>query len=217
MHKTFATPHGGGGPGAGPVAVTKELEQFLPISRVVKRKDGTFALEYDLPDSIGYISQFYGNFGVMVKAYAYIVMMGKDGLIEASENAVLNANYLKARLKDDYDIPYSENCMHEFVISAVKQAEKGVRAIDIAKALLDKGIHPPTIYFPLIVKEAMMVEPTETESKETLDAFVEVMKELAVLAEKDPEAFKKFPSTTCVRRPDEVKAAKDMDVACLAN
>lgn len=215
LHKTFATPHGGGGPGAGPVAVVEELEPFLPISRVVKRKDGTFALEYDLPDSVGYISQFYGNFGVMVKAYAYIVMMGREGLAEASENAVLNANYLKEKLKDVYEIPYAENCMHEFVISATKQAEKGVRALDIAKALIDRGIHPPTIYFPLIIKEAMMVEPTETETKETLDNFIKVMKELADLAEKDPAIFKTFPKTTCVRRPDEVKAARDMDVACL--
>jgi len=215
LHKTFATPHGGGGPGSGPVGVTKELVPFLPISRVVKRKDGTFALDYDRPLSIGYISPFYGNFAVMLKAYAYILLLGREGLIEVSENAVLNANYLKSRLKDHYDIPYSENCMHEFVISASRQAEKGVHAIDIAKALIDRGIHPPTVYFPLNVKEAIMIEPTETESRETLDRFVDVMIELAELAEKDPGAFKEFPKTTSVGRLDEVKAAKDMDLCSL--
>jgi len=215
LHKTFATPHGGGGPGSGPVGVTKELVPFLPISRVVKRKDGTFALDYDMPLSIGYISPFYGNFAVMLKAYAYILLLGRQGLIEVSENAVLNANYLKSRLKDHYDIPYSENCMHEFVISASRQAEKGVHAIDIAKALIDRGIHPPTVYFPLNVKEAIMIEPTETESRETLDRFVDVMIELAELAEKDPGAFKEFPKTTSVGRLDEVKAAKDMNLCSL--
>jgi glycine dehydrogenase subunit 2 len=215
LHKTFGTPHGGGGPGAGPVGVKKDLVPFLPISRVVKRKDGTFMLNYDEPLSIGYISQFYGNFGVMLKAYAYILLLGKEGLIEASENAVLNANYLKSSLEGHYDIPYNGQCMHEFVLSVSRQAEKGVHALDIAKGLIDKGIHPPTVYFPLIVKEAMMIEPTETESKETLDRFIEVMIELARLAENDPDAFKKFPKSTPVGRLDEVKAAKDMDLASL--
>ncbi|MGB2599613.1 MAG: aminomethyl-transferring glycine dehydrogenase subunit GcvPB [Candidatus Omnitrophota bacterium] len=216
LHKTFGTPHGGGGPGAGPVGVKTELVPFLPISRVVKKKDGTFMLNYEEPLSIGYISQFYGNFGVMLKAYAYILLLGKEGLIDVSENAVLNANYIKSKLKDYYDIPYDRNCMHEFVLSASRQAEKGVQALDIAKGLIDKGIHPPTVYFPLIVKEAMMIEPTETESKETLDWFIEVMIEFARLAESDPDAFKKFPDTTPVGRLDEVKAAKDMDLASLA-
>ena len=215
LHKTFATPHGGGGPGSGPVGVKKELVPYLPISRVRKRKDGTFALDYDEPLSIGYMAPFYGNFSVMLKAYAYIILLGKEGLIEVSENAVLNANYIKEKLKEHYDIPYGENCLHEFVASAEAQAEKGVSALDIAKALIDRGIHPPTIYFPLIVKEALMIEPTETESKETLDGFIEIMIELADLAEKSPEEFKKFPKTTPVTRPDEVKAVKDMDVACL--
>lgn len=215
LHKTFGTPHGGGGPGAGPVGVKTELVPFLPISRVVKKKDGTFMLNYEEPLSIGYISQFYGNFGVMLKAYAYILLLGKEGLIDVSENAVLNANYIKSKLKDYYDIPYDRNCMHEFVLSASRQAEKGVQALDIAKGLIDKGIHPPTVYFPLIVKEAMMIEPTETESKETLDWFIEVMIEFARLAESDPDAFKKFPDTTPVGRLDEVKAAKDMDLASL--
>ena len=217
LHKTFATPHGGGGPGAGPVGVKKELAQFMPISRVCREENGSFYLNYDLPLSIGYISPFYGNFGVLLRAYAYILMLGKDGLIEASENAVLNANYLKEKLKKYYDVPFDKGCLHEFVLSAEKQAEKGVRAIDIAKALIDKGIHPPTVYFPMIVKEAMMVEPTETESKETLDSFIQVMIDIAELAEKDPEMFKDLPKTSPVGRLDEVKAAKDMDIACLSD
>lgn len=215
LHKTFATPHGGGGPGAGPVGVKKHLVPFLPVSRVTRRSDGTLALDYNKPESIGYISPFYGNFGVLLKAYAYILLLGREGLIEMSENAVLNANYIKARLKGHYDVPYDKGCMHEFVISASKQAEKGVHAIDIAKALIDRGIHPPTVYFPLIVKEAIMIEPTETESKETLDNFIDVMIELAELAEKDPAAFHEFPKTTVVSRMDETKAVKDMDLASL--
>ncbi|MBF0253296.1 MAG: aminomethyl-transferring glycine dehydrogenase subunit GcvPB [Candidatus Omnitrophica bacterium] len=213
LHKTFATPHGGGGPGAGPVGVSARLEKFLPTSRVVKRKDGTYILDYARPDSIGYISQFYGNFGVLLKAYAYILLLGGPGLKEVSENAVLNANYIKAKLKDHFDIPFGDNCLHEFVISAEKQALKGVRAIDFAKALIDKGIHPPTVYFPLVVKESIMIEPTETESKATLDNFIKIMIELAKLAETNPEVFKDYPKTTCVSRLNEVKAAKDMDVA----
>jgi glycine dehydrogenase subunit 2 len=215
LHKTFATPHGGGGPGSGPVGVTRELAEFLPISRVAKNSDGTFRLDYDRPLSIGYVAPFYGNFGVLLKAYAYILLLGKEGLIEASENAVLNANYIKAGLGEHYDIPYAENCLHEFVLSCSRQAEKGVRALDIAKALIDRGIHPPTVYFPQIVKEAMMIEPTETESRDTLDKFVEIMKELAELVERSPGVFKDFPKNSSVGRVDEVKAAKDMDVACL--
>ncbi|HNX91680.1 MAG TPA: aminomethyl-transferring glycine dehydrogenase subunit GcvPB, partial [Candidatus Omnitrophota bacterium] len=215
VHKSFATPHGGGGPGAGPVGVKKELAPFMPTSRIVKRKDGTFFLDYDRPLSIGYISQFYGSFLVLLKAYAYVLLLGKEGLIEAGENAVLNANYIKKRLEKYYDVPYAENCMHEFVISADKQAQKGVHAIDVAKALIDKKIHPPTVYFPLIVKEAIMVEPTETESKETLDKFIDIMIDLAKLADSDPAVFKDFPATTPVGRVDEFKAARDMDLACL--
>ncbi|MBD3380122.1 MAG: aminotransferase class V-fold PLP-dependent enzyme [Candidatus Omnitrophica bacterium] len=213
LHKTFATPHGGGGPGAGPVGVKEYLEPFMPVSRVVRRKDGTFALDYDKPLSVGYISPFYGNFSVLVKAYAYIMLLGKEGLVEASENAVLNANYLKEKLKKDYEIPYDSNCLHEFVVSAAKQAEKGVKALDIAKALINEGIHPPTVYFPLIVKEAMMIEPTETESRETLDSFVDIMKNIARMAERDPGKFADFPANMPVKRPDEVKAARDMDLA----
>ncbi len=216
LHKTFATPHGGGGPGAGPVGVRKDLVPYLPISRVVRRPDGTFYLHYDEPLSIGYISPFYGNFLVLLRAYAYILLLGREGLLEVSETAVLNANYMLARLRERYEVPHPERVMHEFVLSASRQAERGVKALDIAKALIDRGIHPPTIYFPLIVKEALMTEPTETESKETLDAFVAVMLELADLAERDPECFRRFPETTPVGRLDEVKAAKDMDLASLA-
>ncbi len=215
VHKTFATPHGGGGPGAGPVGVKKALAPFLPISRVVRRPDGTYYLHYDEPLSIGYISPFYGNFLVLLKAYAYILLLGREGLLQVSETAVLNANYVLARLRDRYEAPHTERVMHELVLSASRQAERGVKALDIAKALIDRGIHPPTIYFPLIVKEALMIEPTETESKETLDHFVEVMRELADLAEQDPERFHNFPETTPVGRLDEVKAARDMDLASL--
>jgi glycine dehydrogenase subunit 2 len=212
LHKTFATPHGGGGPGAGPVGVKKHLEPFLPISRIIKRSDNTYALNYDFPKSIGYIAPFYGNFGVCLKAYAYILLLGTEGLVEVSENAVLNANYTMHSLKEDYDVPYLKTCMHECVLSAKKQAGYGIHAIDIAKALIDAGFHPPTVYFPLIVKEAMMIEPTETESKETLDAFIGAMKHIAAIARKDPAALHAAPRTTPVGRLDETKAARDMDV-----
>jgi len=217
LHKTFATPHGGGGPGAGPVGVKKELIPFLPAPRIVRKEDNTFALNFKEHLSIGRIAPFYGNFSVMLKAYAYILLLGRDGLIEVSENAVLNANYLKSHLKKYYDIPYDKDCLHEFVTSASRQAEKGVHAIDIAKALIDKGIHPPTVYFPLIVKEAMMIEPTETESKETLDKFIGVMIELARLADENPAAFRELPKNAPITRPNEVKAAKDMDLASLSD
>jgi glycine dehydrogenase subunit 2 len=215
LHKTFATPHGGGGPGAGPVGVKKHLEPFLPISRITKRADNTYALNYDFPKSIGYIAPFYGNFGVCLKAYAYILMLGRQGLIDVSENAVLNANYVMHSLKNDYHVPYLTTCMHECVLSAKNQMDHGIHAIDIAKALIDRGFHPPTVYFPLIVKEAMMVEPTETESKETLDAFIGAMKEIAVVAQNAPEELHAAPRTTPVGRLDETKAVKDMDVCFL--
>ena len=213
LHKTFGTPHGGGGPGSGPVGVNKKLEPFLPISRVVKLEDGQFFLDYDYPFSIGYIAPFYGNFGVILKAYAYILRLGREGLIRVSENAVLAANYLRKKLEDYLHIPYNRTCahaMHEFVASAVKQAQKGVRALDIAKALLDKGHHAPTIYFPLIVKECLMIEPTETESKETLDQFVDDLVEILKIAEENPEAIQEAPVNTPVKRLDEVKAAREM-------
>jgi len=211
LHKTFSTPHGGGGPGAGPVGVKEKLIPFLPVSRVVKRSDGTFALDYDHPQSIGYIAPFYGNFGVILKAYAYILTLGREGLIRVSENAVLNANYLMERLKNHFDLPHDRLCMHEFVLSAGRQHKKGIRALDIAKAIIDRGFHPPTVYFPLIVDEAMMIEPTETESKETLDAFADVMIEIARMCEENPEALHDAPKTTPVSRLDEVKAVKNMD------
>ncbi|MDA3925534.1 MAG: aminomethyl-transferring glycine dehydrogenase subunit GcvPB [Kiritimatiellae bacterium] len=211
LHKTFATPHGGGGPGSGPVCVREDLVEYLPISRVVKRQDSTFTLDYEFPKSIGYIAPFYGNFMVYLRAYAYILGLGKEGLKRVSENAVLNANYLMNNLKDVYDLPYDRKCMHEFVLSAEKQTGNGVHALDIAKGLIDRGFHPPTVYFPLIVKEAMMIEPTETESKETLDSFIAAMRELASLAESDPESLNAAPSTTDISRPDEVKAARGMD------
>ncbi|MBN1578933.1 MAG: aminomethyl-transferring glycine dehydrogenase subunit GcvPB [Chitinispirillaceae bacterium] len=211
LHKTFATPHGGGGPGAGPVGVKRHLEPFLPISRIRKRTDGTYALDYDYPKSIGYIAPFYGNFAVCLRAYAYILLQGRQGLIDVSEHAVLNANYILASLKEQFHAPYPDRCMHECVLSAVKQLEAGVHAVDIAKALIDYGFHPPTIYFPLIVKEAIMIEPTETENKETLDRFIEAMKKIAYKALDDPQKIKKAPKSTPVGRLDETKAAREMD------
>jgi glycine dehydrogenase subunit 2 len=213
LHKTFATPHGGGGPGSGPVGVRKHLEKFLPVSRIAKRTDGTYALDYDRPDSIGYIAPFYGNFSICLRAYAYILQLGKQGLIDVSENAVLSANYVLHSLKDTYHVPYMKTCMHECVITAKNQGDQGIHALDIAKALIDRGFHPPTIYFPLIVKEAMMIEPTETESKETLDLFIGAMKEIAETSKTDPDSIKKAPFTTPVGRLDETKAVKDMDFA----
>ncbi len=210
LHKTFATPHGGGGPGSGPVGVKEGLEPYLPISRVKKRPEGSFYLDYDYPESIGYLASFYGHFSVILKAYAYILLLGKEGLIETGRHAVLNANYLMRGLRDHYDIPYAQRCMHEFVCSASRQARHGVHASDIAKFLIDEGIHPPTVYFPLIVKEALMIEPTETETKESLDKFITAMARAAELARDDPEAFQQFPRTTPVHRPDEVRAAREI-------
>jgi glycine dehydrogenase subunit 2 len=219
LHKTFATPHGGGGPGAGPVGVKSHLAQFLPTSIVRRRDDGSYYLDYDLPKSVGYIAPFYGNFGIILRAYAYMLMLGGEGLKRVSQNAVLNANYIREKLKDHYDIPFGELCKHECVLSARRQAAlfdgKGVRALDIAKALIDRGFHPPTIYFPLVVPEAMMVEPTETESKETMDAFIAAMIEIAELAKTNPQYIKDAPKTTPVGRLDETKAAREPDLAYL--
>jgi len=209
LHKTFGTPHGGGGPGAGPVGVAEHLVDFLPIPRVVRRSDGTFALDYHRNKTIGYIAPFYGNFGVILKAYAYMLRLGKEGMIKAAEIAVLNANYCLARLREYYDAAFDKMCMHECVFSASRQAQKGVHALDIAKYLIDKGYHPPTIYFPLIVKEALMIEPTETESKETLDEFIEVMIEIAHLAEENPAVIKEAPVHMPVKRLDETMAARN--------
>ncbi len=216
LHKTFATPHGGGGPGAGPVGVTEKLVPFLPVSIVTKRADGTFALEYDRPKSIGYIAPFYGNFAIVLRAYVYICMLGKDGLRHVAENAVLNANYIRTRLEKHYDLPYPGLCKHECVFSVPKRMlDNGIHALDIAKALIDRGFHPPTVYFPTIVREAMMIEPTETESRETLDAFIAAMIEIAELAVADPDSLKAAPRTTPVCRPDETLAAKNPNIASL--
>jgi len=209
LHKTFATPHGGGGPGAGPVGVAEKLVDFLPISRVARRPDGTYALDYTRRKSIGYIAPFYGNFGVILKAYAYMLILGRAGLIEAAEIAVLNANYCQARLKAHYDLAFDKTCMHECVFSASRQVKNGVHALDIAKYLIDRGYHPPTIYFPMIVKEALMIEPTETESKETLDVFIDTMIEIARLAQEDPSRVTSAPLRMPVRRLDETKAARE--------
>lgn len=213
LHKTFATPHGGGGPGAGPVGVCSKLQELLPAPTVVRRKDGRYALDYDKSKSIGRVAPFFGNFGVIVRAYSYILTLGRTGLVEVAENAVLNANYIMEKLKSYYQLPYDRRCMHECVFSASRQAQKGVRAFDIAKALLDRGFHPMTMYFPLIVKEAMMIEPTETECKETLDQFIEAMVAIAKLAETDPDALHRAPTTTPVGRVDEVTAARRLDLA----
>ena len=216
LHKTFATPHGGGGPGAGPVGVVAQLAEFLPTSVIRERDDGSFYLDYDRPKSIGYIAPFYGNFGIILRAYAYILMLGAEGLHRVADNAVLNANYVMERLKDHFDLPYPGPCMHECVFSAARQAAGGVRAINIAKALIDRGFHPPTVYFPLIVHEAMMIEPTECESKETLDAFIDAMIEIADLAQSDPDAIAACPTTTVVGQLDETRAARKPDLASLA-
>lgn len=207
LHKTFTTPHGGGGPGAGPVGVTEELVRYLPRPMIRKVGD-RYTLDDDMPDSIGRIKGFYGNFGILVRAYAYIRTMGPEGLRQVSEDAVLNANYVFKKLSSHYDVPFPGLCMHEFVLSGKRQKKHGVRAMDIAKRLLDFGIHPPTIYFPLIVDECMMIEPTETESKETLDRFIEVMVQIAQEAEENPEHVQDAPHETVVKRMDEVMAAR---------
>lgn len=209
LHKTFGTPHGGGGPGSGPVGVKKKLERFLPVPRVKKVGD-EYSLEYDFPNSVGKIKEFYGNIDVCLKAYVYLLLMGKNGLKETSEVAVLNANYMKKKLLDSgfYELPYRGLRKHEFVLSCEKLKEKkGVRALDVAKRLLDHGFHPPTIYFPLIVKEALMIEPTESVTKEDLDRYVEA---LTGIAQEDPGVVKTAPHKTVVRRVDEAAAAKNL-------
>jgi len=208
LHKTFSTPHGGGGPGAGPVGVGKDLLPFLPVPVIAKRND-RYVFDFDRPLSIGKIRSFYGNFAVLVRAYAYILSMGADGLREAAHNAVLNANYLASRLKGAFLLPYDRTCKHEFVLSGKKQHdEKGVSTLDMAKALMDHGFHPPTIYFPLVVEEAMMIEPTETEGKETLDTFAEALLAIAKEAEENPDRVKSAPHSTIVARLDETAAAR---------
>lgn len=208
IHKTLSTPHGGGGPGGGPVGVKERLIPFLPVPLVDKKGD-QYYFDYDLPDSIGKVHSFYGNFGVAVKAFTYMLMMGAEGLKQASTDAVINANYLMSLLKETYCLPYDRICKHEFVLSARPEKKKGAGAGDIAKALLDRGFHPPTVYFPLIVEEALMVEPTDTEAKETLDAFAEVMKQISADIDEDAEKVAHGPYNTVVGRLDEVRAARN--------
>ncbi len=207
LHKTFSQPHGGGGPGGGPIAVSERLEPYLPTPGVVRGDDG-YRLDYDRPRSIGKVRGFYGPFGVFVRSYAFIRAYGPQ-LREMSEAAVLNANYLLALLRDAYELPFDRLCMHEFVLSARRlKREHGATALDVAKRLMDYGFHPPTIYFPLIVAEALMIEPTETETKETLDAFADALLAIAREAAAQPELLKEAPHDTVVGRLDEVKAAK---------
>lgn len=212
LHKTFSAPHGGGGPGAGPVCVTETLAPYLPGPVPYLRDDGSYGFA-EPARSIGRVRSFYGNFGILVRAYAYVRALGGEGLREVSEQAVLSANYLKERLRCAYDLPYDRMCMHEFVLSGSRQKrEHGVRTLDVAKRLLDHGFHPPTVYFPLIVEEALMIEPTETESLEELDRFADAMLAIADEAANDPELVKGAPYTTPVRRLDEVGAARKPDL-----
>jgi glycine dehydrogenase subunit 2 len=208
LHKTFSTPHGGGGPGAGPVAVKASLAPFLPLPVLAKDGDGRYGLEWTRPQSIGKLQAFWGNFGMLVRAYAYIRSMGPDGLRAVAENAVLNANYLMKRLDRYYELPYPGPCMHECVFSARRQKQHGVTAMDIAKCLLDLGFYAPSTYFPLIVEEALMIEPTETESKETIDSFCDAMIQIAKEAETDPQSILNAPVTTPVKRLDQTLAAR---------
>jgi glycine dehydrogenase subunit 2 len=207
LHKTFSTPHGGGGPGSGPVGVKKELIPYLPVP-IIEKVEDKFILNYGKPLSIGKIRSFYGNFGVLVRAYTYILSMGAKGLKKASEMAVLNANYMKSKLKDYYYLPIDKVCKHEFVLGGLEQGISEVTTLDIAKRLLDYGYHPPTIYFPLIVDNAIMIEPTETESLETMDAFIEAMISISKEARENPSLLKSAPYNTIVRRLDEVRAAR---------
>ena len=207
LHKTFSTPHGGGGPGAGPVGVRKGLEQFLPTPRVVKNNDGTFGLLWDTEQSLGSISSTLGNFTTQLKALSYILNLGADALAQVGKLATLNANYIKNKLKDCYELPIEGLCKHEFVFDGLKDKTTGVTTLNVAKRLLDKGFHAPTIYFPLLFHEAMMIEPTETESKETIDNFIEAMRQIAAEAAENPEYVKTAPHDTPITRPDDTEAA----------
>lgn len=219
LHKTFSTPHGGGGPGAGPVGVKEKLIPFLPMPIVKKREQdeddpSVFYLDFEAPASIGRVKAFYGNFGILVRAYTYIRSLGGKGLRQVSENAVLNANYMMRRLQPYFDLPYDTHCKHEFVLSGNRQKKQGVRTLDIAKRLLDFGFHPPTVYFPLNVPEALMIEPTETESKETLDRFIDALIQIAKEAEQTPEIVTNAPHTTVVKRMDETLANRKPVLNC---
>lgn len=209
LHKTFSTPHGGGGPGSGPVGVKEKLIPYLPLPMIEKNKKGYY-LDYDRAKSIGKVRSFYGNIGIIIKAYCYLRTLGKEELKKISHNAVLNANYLMKKLKDYFLLPYDRPCMHEFVLSGINGKMKDIRTLDIAKRLLDFGFHPPTIYFPLIVKEALMIEPTETESRENLDAFASAMIQIRKEIEENPSLVKEAPHNLSIGRLDEVKAAKKL-------
>jgi glycine dehydrogenase subunit 2 len=207
IHKTFSTPHGGGGPGSGPVGVKEHLVQYLP-SPVVKKVDDTFIIEDENETSIGQISHFYGNIGVVIKAYSYLLTVGKENFNQIGKLSVLNANYIKESLKDDYLLAFEGVCKHEFVFDGLKDKSTGVTTLDIAKRLLDYDVHPPTIYFPLVVKQALMIEPTETESKDTIDGFIKVMRTVAEEAKTNPDLVKNAPYNTTVKRLDEANAAR---------
>ncbi len=217
LHKTFATPHGGGGPGSGPLAVSARLERFLPAPVLVapEHPGEAWRWDHDRPDSIGRIHSFHGNFGINVRAYAYLRSLGPDGLRRVAERAVLNANYLRVLIEDSFPTAYPGACMHEFVSSAKRLKKHGVRAMDVAKRLIDLGYHPPTVYFPLVVEEALMVEPTETESKETIDDLARCLNQIAEEAAHDPDLLHQAPRTTPVRRPDEAKAARELKLRWL--
>jgi glycine dehydrogenase subunit 2 len=208
LHKTFSTPHGGGGPGSGPICVTEELERYLPVPRVIE-KDGRFELSEDFPNSVGKLHAFYGNYGILIRAYSYIRSLGAENLKKATQLAVLNANYIKEKLKGTYHLAYDRPCMHECVFNDKNQAPHKVTTLDIAKRLMEYGFHPPTIYFPLIVKGAIMVEPTETESKEDIDNFIEAMQAIAEEAQNSPELLLDAPNITKVGRMDEITAARN--------
>jgi glycine dehydrogenase subunit 2 len=208
LHKTFSTPHGGGGPGAGPIGVVEKLVSFLPVP-MIDKVDDRYTLNFGTDDSIGRIHSFFGNFGILVRAYVYIRTLGDDGLKDMTKMAILNANYLKARLQDKYNIPFAEGILHEFVASGIKQKDRGIKILDIAKSLLDYGYHAPTIYFPINIPEAMMIEPTESETKETLDSFADALLEIDEKINTDPDSLKEAPVTTPVRRLDETKANRE--------
>jgi glycine dehydrogenase subunit 2 len=213
LHKTFSVPHGGGGPGAGPVGVKKILEPYLPVPQAMKRDDGTFALDYDRPHAIGKIGPYYGAFLALVRSYTYIRHYGRERLHEISENAVLNANYIRATLGKTFPVAYDRVCMHECVFTVKDLKKYGVRALDVAKRIIDYGYHPPTMYFPLIVPECLMIEPTETESKETIDGFVTALEQIAKEAETDPQVILSAPHNAPVRRLDEALAARQLDLS----
>jgi len=212
LHKTFSTPHGCGGPGAGVVGVSKRLVDFLPVP-LIEKQNGKFYFNYNLKYSVGRLRSFYGNFSVLVRTYAYILRLGKNGLFKAAQNAVLNANYLKQKLEQSFKVAYSEECMHEVIFTCQQQKEDGASAFDIAKRLIDYKVHPPTIYFPLIVKEALMIEPTETESKETIDKFIEIMIKINNEIKENLQIIKNSPHNAPVKRVDEIKAARCLNLA----